>query len=71
MKHAANSWEDPVNRRDGNYTYYLSLTADMKGKKIEAWLLGSENLCSGESVDARIYMGAYPLPFASEEITVR
>lgn len=69
--YAANSWECPVNRRDGNYTYYLPLTPDMKGKKIEAWLLAPGNLYSGEPVDARIYMGVYPLPFGSEEIVVR
>lgn len=67
--YAANTWECPVNRRDGNYTYYLPLTEDMKGKKIEVWLLGPRNLYSGEPVDAQIYMGVYPLAFESKEIT--
>ncbi len=66
--YVANSWECPVNRRSSNYTYYLPLTQDMKGKTIEAWLLAPENLYSGKPVDAEIWMGVYPLPFESKDI---
>lgn len=35
----SNTWEYKSANRDRNYTYYLPLTADMAGKKIEAYVL--------------------------------
>jgi len=66
--YASNSWECPVRRTNGNYTYYLPLSPDMEGKTIEAWLLAPQDLYSGEPVDAEIWMGVYPLPFASRKM---
>ena len=36
----SNTWEYTNNNGDRNYTYYVPLTPDMAGKKIEAYVLG-------------------------------
>ena len=68
--YASNTWECPVNRTDGNYTYYLPLTPDMKGKSIEAWVLAPANLYTGNPLDVEVRMGVYPLPFEAQELTL-
>lgn len=36
----SNTWEFRIDEKTGNYTYYLPLKPEMKGKKIEVWALG-------------------------------
>jgi len=67
----ANTFESYVKRTDSNYTFYLPLTQDMKGKKIEAWVLGMFDGIPDEdkaSVKPEIWLSNYPLPFKEQVI---
>jgi len=70
--YTSNSFECPVRRTDSNYTYYLPLTPDMKGKKIEAWTLvmgGGASDSDIEAVKPEIWMSNYPHPFKEQIIS--
>lgn len=64
----SNTFECGVRRSDSNYTYYVPLTPDMKGKKIEAWVLTMWDGEDGMSVAPEIRMSNYPHPFCTREI---
>ena len=53
--YGSNSWECPVSRKDRNYTYYLPLTEDMKGKKIEAFVMALSKDRTDLTPEIRIY----------------
>ena len=57
----SNAWEVPPRKTDKNYTYYLPLEKEMKGKKIEAIVLGF----NPEKLDLspEVYISAYPVPY--------
>jgi hypothetical protein len=57
---ASNVWEYRVEKTDKNYTYYLPLTEDMEGKKIEIYALGFNNEIS---IAPDVWQTAYPIPF--------
>jgi hypothetical protein len=57
---ASNVWEYRVEKTDKNYTYYLPLTEDMKGKEIEVYVLGFNNEIS---ITPDVWVTAYPIPF--------
>lgn len=58
---AANTWEHAVTPRDSNYTYYLSLTPDMQGKKITAYVMAfDKDRCR---LQPQMWLTAYPIPF--------
>jgi hypothetical protein len=60
----SNVWEFyDGSKKDKNYTYYLPLTQDMKGKKIEAYILGFNQ---DISITPSIWLTAYPIPFESK-----
>jgi hypothetical protein len=63
----ANSWEFRIQKVDKNYTYYVPLTADMKGKTIEAFVLsfGSAEL------NPQVWLNTYPIPFGHKTLTLR
>lgn len=66
----SNTWECPVRRVDSNYTFYLPLSPDMKGKKIEAWLLGMWDGEDYGEIQPEIRMSVYPLPFKPVEASL-
>jgi hypothetical protein len=59
----SNIWEYLVAKRDKNYTYYLPLTEDMKGKKIEVFVLGFNK---DIAITPSVWLTAYPIPFESK-----
>ena len=65
----SNTFECPVRRTDSNYTYYVPLTHDMKGKKIEAWVLTMWGDVKDAGISPEIWMSNYPHPFRT--ITVK
>lgn len=69
--YVSNVWEKEVKRQDGNYTYYLPLTKDMLGKKIEAYVLSMDWAESLGDLQPEVYLSAYPLPFSSVTCTTR
>jgi hypothetical protein len=61
----SNVWEYQVAKSDKNYTYYLPLTEDMAGKKIEAYVLGfNEDV----SITPSVWLTAYPIPFETQTL---
>jgi hypothetical protein len=56
----SNVWEYPVAAADHAYTYYLPLTSEMAGKKMEAFVLseGKET-----NLKPEVWVSAYPIPF--------
>lgn len=68
----SNSWECPVRQKEANYTFYLPLTPDMKGKTIEAFVLGMKPYADEGCPELRpeVRMSVYPLPFKSVTVTL-
>ena len=63
---AANVWEERVRKSDENYTYYLPISPEMKGKTIEAYVLGFDgNQCN---LKPEIYLSTYPIPFEEKKL---
>lgn len=56
----SNTWEYVNARRDKNYTYYVPITKDMIGKRIQAYVLAYDE----EKTDLQpvVWMTAYPPP---------
>jgi hypothetical protein len=63
----SNTWEYRVAPTDGNYTYYLPLTTEMKGKEIEAWILklGKEG---STDLKPEVWLSTYPIPFENKTL---
>lgn len=57
----SNTWEYPARRISSNYTYYVPLTEDMKGAKIDAVVLGMRN--GSDNFKPEVWITAYPTPF--------
>ena len=56
----ANAWECRVSRTDSNYTYYMPLTDDMKGKEIDAVVLSVAEEDGLDDLDIKVYISTYP-----------
>ena len=56
-----NPWESFNARRDENYTYYIPLKEEYKGKNIEVYVLGFDK----ENLDFKpdLWISAYPYPW--------
>ncbi len=64
----ANTWEYPVRKRSSNYTYYIGLTEDMKGAKIDAVVLGMKD--SPDNFKPEVWITAYPAPLSEQIMTL-
>ena len=64
----SNVWEYPVPRRDSHYTYFIPVTQDMVGQRLEAIVLGMdpEHL----NFKPEVWLTAYAPPFASQELVL-
>lgn len=58
----SNCWEYPVWNLGSNYTYYVPLTEDMKGAKIDAVVLGMRN--GSDNFKPEVWITAYPAPLS-------
>ncbi len=63
----SNTWECPVCDRSSNYTFYVPVTPDMVGKKIETWVLGLND----EPIQPEVWITAYPIPFEQKIVTLK
>jgi len=63
----SNTWECPVRDQNGNYTFFVPVTPDMVGKKIEAWVLGTND----EAMTPSVWVTAYPIPFEERIVNVK
>ncbi len=59
--HLCNPWESFNARRDRNYTYYIPVKEEYKGKKMEVFVMGydKENL----EFQPELWISAYPFPW--------
>ena len=64
----ANTWEYPVWNLPSNYTYYVPLTEDMKGAKIDAVVLGMKNCL--DNFKPEVWITAYPAPLSEQLLTL-
>ena len=64
----ANTWEYPARKRSSNYTYYVPLTEDMKGARIDAVVLGLRN--GQDKFKPEVWITAYPVPFSERLLTL-
>jgi hypothetical protein len=64
----SNVWEYMVKKTDKNYTYYLPLTPEMKGKKIEVYVLGFNQ---DIAITPNLWLTAYPIPFESKLLELK
>lgn len=62
----ANTWEYRVQPVNKNYTFYVPLTPDMKGKNIEAFVLGLND----SNLKPEVYLSTYPIPFKQKQLTL-
>lgn len=65
----SNVWEYRTNNSNKNYTYYLPLNEDMKGKKIEAFVMAFGE--KQKDLKPEVWVTAYPIPFESKTMTIR
>ena len=64
-----NVWEYRVEPKDANYTFYIPVTRDMVGRKIEVSVLGlNKNLLN---LKPEAWITAYPIPFEMKELVLR
>jgi len=64
----ANTWEYPSRKRPANYTYYVPLTEDMQGAKIDAVVLGMKNGLG--KFKPEVWITAYPAPYSAKMLTL-
>jgi hypothetical protein len=59
--HLSNPWESFNSRRDKNYTYYIPVKEEFKGKEMEIYVFGydKENL----NFNSELWISAYPYPW--------
>ena len=63
-----NPFENPPRQRSSNYTYYVPLTEDMKGAKIDAVVLGMRN--GSDNFKPVVWITAYPIPFSERLLSL-
>ena len=68
VSYPANPWENGTAKTASDYTYFFPLTEDMKGKKIEAFVLGYDN--NKADIKPEIWVSAYPAPYEEKIMTV-
>jgi len=61
-----NPWEYPVYDPGSHYTYYIPLSKEMEGKKIEIFVLGMKGGITNFSPVA--YLTSYPEPYQKKEL---
>jgi hypothetical protein len=64
----SNFWESTIVQKDGNYTFYLPLTFDLKGKQIEAFVMAFNDELS--NLKPEIWISAYPIPFEEKKLVL-
>jgi hypothetical protein len=61
-----NAWEYPVRGTDSHYTYYIPLTKDMEGRKIDIVVLGMKG--GRKDFKPNAYLTCYPVPYEKLEL---
>lgn len=61
-----NTWEHLNVETDSNNTYYIPLTPDMLGKKLEVYALSFES----SDLKPEVWITNYPIPFSKKTLTL-
>ena len=74
VSYHTSAWEAGVREHQSNYTYYIPVTMDMEGKRIDVVVLGlGEKMNQPEcvkSIRPEIWLTAYPVPFQIKELVL-
>ena len=68
ISYPANSFENPPRSRSSNYTYYIPLTEEMAGAKIDAVILGMRS--GTGKFKPEVWITAYPTPYSEQLLTL-
>jgi len=68
VSYPANSWEYPPVKSSSNYTYYIPLSDEMRGAKIDAVILGLKN--GLDRFKPEVWITAYPAPCSEQLLTL-
>jgi hypothetical protein len=68
LSYPSNPWEYPPWKSSSNYTYYVPLSEDMKGAKIDAVVLGMKN--GTDNFKPEVWITAYPAPYSEQLLTL-
>jgi hypothetical protein len=68
VSYNANVWEAPVETTEGNYTYYVPVTSDMRGKQMDVVVL--VNADGVNEIRPEAWITAYPIPLESKELVL-
>ena len=63
----SNTWEHLNVETDSNNTYYIPLTPDMLGKKLEVYALSFES----PDLKPEVWITNYPIPFSKKTLTLK
>ena len=68
VSYNANVWEAPVQVVDGNYTYFVPLTSDVRGRQINIVVLVMKD--GANEIQPEAWVTAYPAPFAAKQLVL-
>jgi hypothetical protein len=68
VSYLANSWEYPPMKSGSNYTYYIPLSDEMRGARIDAVVLGLKN--GLDRFKPEVWITAYPAPYSEQLLTL-
>ena len=68
VSYNANVWEAPVQVVDGNYTYFVPLTSDVRGRQIDIVVLVMKD--GANEIQPEAWVTGYPAPFAAKQLVL-
>lgn len=68
VSYPANSWEYPPVKSGSNYTYYIPLSDEMRGARIDAVVLGLKN--GLDRFKPEVWITAYPAPYSEQLLSL-
>jgi len=66
LSYRSNTWEYPVRKSESDYTYYFPLTEEMKGAKIDAFVMVMKDGVT--EFKPEVWITAYPVPYEKMEL---
>lgn len=66
-----NAWECRAATTDGNYTYYLPLSADMKGASFDAVVMSVEEKEGYDDLDIKVFISTYPYHLSEKTLELK
>jgi hypothetical protein len=74
VSYHTSAWEAGVREQQSNYTYYIPVTNDMEGERIDVVVLGVDEALNrperAESIRPEVWITAYPPPFETKELVL-